>query len=86
MKELPPTAYSCATHEDDYLRIITGGSKNPPACKSCGFKLEGKYGYLCCPKTSSCFQLCSTCRVCTKNHTLRNVLSLKQFTGNELYS
>lgn len=77
MKDLPASPYSCSAHSDDYLRLFTKNSKNPPTCKSCGFKLEGKYGYLCCPKSSGCYQLCSTCKVCTSSHILRNVVSLK---------
>ncbi len=85
MKEKEPTCFSCNAHTDDYLRIITKSSKAPTTCKSCGFKLEGKFGYLCCPKSSGCFQLCSTCRICTSNHILRNVLSLRHITTNALY-
>lgn len=86
MKAYPPTCFSCSAHENEYLRILPRTNKNAPTCKSCGFKLEGKFGYLCCAKSNSCFQLCSTCRICTKNHILRNVLSLKHFQGNALYA
>ena len=72
MKEKEPTCFSCNAHTDDYLRIITKTNKAPTTCKSCGFKLEGKFGYLCC-------------RICTANHILRNVLSLKHIATNELY-
>lgn len=86
MRELPSTCFSCTAHEDDFLRIFPRQHKNPPSCKSCGFKLEGAFGYLCCAKSNSCFQLCSSCRVCPKVHILRNVLSLKHITTNGLYS
>jgi hypothetical protein len=85
MKEKEPTCFSCNAHTDDYLRIVTKSNKTPSTCKSCGFKLEGKFGYLCCPKSNSCFQLCSTCRICTANHILRNVISLRHVTTNALY-
>ena len=85
MKELPPSCFSCASHPTEYLRIFPKQNKNPPNCKSCGFKLEGKYGYFSCPKNASCYFLCSTCKVCTANHILRNMVSLRQFSTDELY-
>lgn len=34
----------------------------------------------------NCFSLCSVCRICPKNHVLRNCFSLKQFEDkNVLY-
>lgn len=84
MKEQPASPFSCAAHPADFLRVMNRPVKSPPTCKSCGFKLEGKAGYLCCAKSNSCFQLCSNCRVCTANHVLRSVISLKK-QDNELY-
>lgn len=86
MKDLLPSAFSCAAHPTEYLRIFPKQHKNPPCCKSCGFKLEGKSGYLSCPKSANCYFLCSTCKVCTANHMLRNMVTLKQFPDNQLYS
>jgi hypothetical protein len=86
MKELPPSCFSCTTHPDDYLRMVPKQNKNPPTCKSCGFKLSGKLGYLTCPKSAGCFHLCSACKICSQNHMLRQVVSLKQYKTNPLYS
>ena len=84
MKELPCSAFSCAAHSEDYLRMKPYGSKSAPTCKSCGVKVEGQLGYLVCPKNANCYFLCSACKVCSNNHMLRNVVSLKQYTS-ELY-
>lgn len=85
MKDLPPSCFSCVTHPEEYLRIFPKHNKNPPTCKSCGFKLEGKYNYLSCIKTPTCFQLCSICKICTQNHILRHMPSLKHLSSNPLY-
>ena len=86
MKAQPPSCYSCSAHEDDFLRIIPYPHKSPPTCKSCGVKLSGKYGYLTCAKSASCFHLCSVCQVCPKNHILRHVIALKHLEGSVLYA
>lgn len=86
MKALPPSCFSCSAHSDDFLRLHPDPTANRPTCKSCGFKLNGKLGYLICPKTVNCYVLCSACKVCSSNHFLRKMYTLKHLTDNELYS
>lgn len=80
MESCPKSPYKCKTHTTENLRL-KATIKNPPNCKSCGIKLEGERGFLACPKSSSCFNLCSACRICPQNHILRNCGSLKQYDG-----
>lgn len=86
MKTLPPTCFSCAAHPTEYLRLIPEPVQNRPTCKSCGFKLSGKLGYLVCSKLVNCYVLCSSCKVCTSNHILRQMFSLDHLSDNELYA
>lgn len=53
--------------------------KSAITCGSCGFRCDGRSGFISCPKVANCYNLCSGCRVCQKNHFLRNCASLKQF-------
>lgn len=78
MQSAIKTPFKCKNHPTISLKIREG-VKNPGTCGSCGFKLEGKSGFMACPKSASCFNLCTGCRVCNKNHILRNCKSLKQF-------
>lgn len=48
--------------------------------------MNGKLGYLVCPKLVSCYVLCSSCKVCTGNHILRKMFSLNHFSDIEIYS
>lgn len=87
MKALPPSCFSCTSHPTDYLRLIPEPSQNRPTCKSCGFKLNGKLGYLVCSKSITCFFLCSACKICSNNHILRRMHSLNHLgDNNELYA
>lgn len=72
------TPYKCKNHTTDNLRVRMY-TKSAVLCGSCGFKCEGKSGFISCPKTASCFHLCTVCKVCPKNHVLRNCLNLKNF-------
>ena len=43
-------------------------------------------GHLVCPKSAACFQLCSVCKICPKNHGLKELASLKHLDGHQLYA
>ena len=85
MKKALQSPFKCKTHTTKNLCLREKG-KNPPTCKSCGFKCEGERGFLSCPETSTCFSICTGCRICPQNHILRNCVSLKQYDQNELYA
>lgn len=63
---------------------MRGQLSSAVTCGSCGFKCMGKSGFLSCPKTAVCFHLCTVCKVCPKNHVLRNCLSLKQYEDKDV--
>lgn len=85
MELAPATPFICKNHEGVHLKIREV-QRAPLTCNSCGFKCEGNSGFISCPKQSTCFNICSVCRVCPKNHVLRNCISLTQFEDkNALY-
>ena len=86
MKTLPTSCFSCTAHTDDYLRLIPSPPVNRHNCKSCGFKISRKSGYLNCPKTANCFYLCSSCKVCSADHFLRKMFTLKHLDNDPLYA
>jgi hypothetical protein len=89
MEKAPITPFICKNHEAVHLRIRERSFFycSNLFCNSCGFKFEGKSGYISCPKQSNCFNLCSVCKVCPKNHMFRNCASLMQFEeGNSMYA
>jgi hypothetical protein len=84
MENATKTPFICKNHEGVHMKIRE--TKGSATCNSCGFKCEGKAGFISCPKQSTCFNICSVCKVCPKNHILRNCLSLTQFEDkNAMY-
>lgn len=85
MVNAPQSPFKCKSHTTQNLRLRRV-EKNPPLCKSCGFKCEGVNGFLTCPESISCFFLCSACKVCPQNHILRHCVSLKHYDHDALFA
>lgn len=86
MESAIATPFKCKNHDSVYLKI-RDTLKNPPTCGSCGFKCEGRSGFISCPTKATCFSLCTVCKVCPSNHFLRKSYNLTVFSDkNTLYA